>query len=233
MDRHSKISPGLLVMAATHIGCIDDTPLRTLSALRDCELLIFEEDRPARLLLKQAGIHKAYIKYNEHNSSEILDLLRSHLKAGKSAVYVSDQGCPTLADPGRQLLELAYASHAKIQVIPGPSSVTAAISACPFAMQQFTFEGFLPAETEQRVRSLERLAQESKPIILLDTPYRLEKVLSACQNVFDKKRKAFLALDISGNEENFLVGTFANLLAATQGKKLNFVLIIDGTGTKP
>lgn len=219
---------GTLTMASSHIGNIEDTPLRTLSALRNCELLIFEEDRPARLLLKQAGIHKPYLKYNEHDPQETLDILREHLKAGKSAVYISDQGCPTLADPGRQLTEVAYSLQASIRVIPGPSSLTAAISACPFRMEQFFFQGFLHPETAKRDRELVALKDNKSPIIILDTPYRLEKVLTSCIETFTEPRKAFLALDISGENEQFLVGSFTKLREATKGKKLNFVLIIKG-----
>ncbi len=215
-------------MAATHIGCSEDTPRRTLAALQSSELLIFEEDRPARLLLKLAGIQKHYVKFNEHNPTEIIDLLYRHLKEGKSAVYVSDQGCPTLADPGRQLLEAAYAARALIRVIPGPSSITAAISACPFPMQRFLFQGFLSAETAQRERELAQLTNHENPIVILDTPYRLEKLLVACSHIFDRSRKAFLALDISGEHESYLIGSFSKLLESPREGKLNFVLIISG-----
>ena len=229
MSEIEKSPKGTLIMAASHIGDVEDTPKRTLLALQQSDLLIFEEDRPARLLLKQAGIHKHYIKYNEHDPQETLDILRDHLKAGKTAVYVSDQGCPTLADPGRQLVELAYSIQAKVKVIPGPSSVTAAISACPFRMEHFYFQGFFSPETEERDRELQALKNNKTPIVILDTPYRLEKVLTSCIQTFTEPRKAFLALDISGENEQFLLGSFSKLLDITKGKKLNFVLIIKGT----
>jgi 16S rRNA (cytidine1402-2'-O)-methyltransferase len=215
-------------MAATHIGQIEDTPLRTLAALRNSDLLIFEEEKPARLLLKQAGLRKPYITYNEHRSKDTLEQLRDCLKSGKSAVYVSDQGSPTLADPGCALLQLAYSVQAQIKVIPGPSSVTAAISACPFKMDRFLFHGFLPADNELRERELLHFKTRNLPIILLDTPYRLEQLLMSCSKILGSSHKAFLALDISGDDECYAVDSFKNLLALTEGKKLNFVLILKG-----
>ncbi len=224
-----KKSPkGSLIMASTHIGNLEDTPLRTLHALRECELLIFEEDRPARLLLKQAGLQKNYLKYNEHQAQDTLDKLRDHLRAGKSAVYVSDQGCPSLADPGRKIVELAHAIQAPIKVIPGPSSVTSAIAACPFPMEQFLFQGFLSPESAERDWQLLNLKETKTPIVILDTPYRLDKLLESCIHTFTESRKAFLALDISGENEMYLVGSFSKLLEKVRGRKLNFVLIIKG-----
>lgn len=227
-QHESHPSRGLLYMAASHIGNAEDTPLRTLKVLRECELLIFEEDRPARQLLKQAGIQRPYLKYNEHHPQDVLDLAEEALRAGKAVVYVSDQGCPTLADPGRELLVRAYASQAQVRVIPGPSSVTAAISACPFSMESFRFCGFLPAQMEKRELELESLRNQSVPLVILDTPYRLEALLASCAKVFGSSKKAFLALDITGEEEAYVLGNFKHLSEAMRGKKLNFVLIIQG-----
>lgn len=214
-------------MAATHIGLVEDTPSRTLSALKTSDLLIFEEDRPARLLLKSAGITRNYLKFNEHNSKDVLEILKACLLDAKTAVYVSDQGSPTLADPGDKLLELAYKIGAKVTIIPGPSSVTAAISACPFPMKQFLYQGFLPQDTQEREQVLIRLGTYKYPVIILDTPYRLVALLQSCAKVIGQQRKIFLACDLTGEDEQFFLGTIAKISEETRdiGKK-NFVLII-------
>ena len=123
---------GKLTVASNSIGNDKDVPQRTLEAIRSSDLLVFEEDRPARRLLKLAGVHRDYFKHNEHKDNETLEEVRNYLIAGKSVFYCSDQGSASLADPGKELTSIAFELGVKIEVIPGPSSITAAISACPF-----------------------------------------------------------------------------------------------------
>ena len=221
--------PGTLIMAATHIGKLADTPKRTLLLLKEAALLIFEEDRHARSLLKEAGITKSYLKYNEHHQKDTLDVLEETLTKGNTALYASDQGAPTIADPGHPLLQLAYRLKAKVQVIPGPSSITAAISACPFDLSAFIFLGFLPTKQALRKKKLNDYLQLNKALIILETPYRRQQLLEFLKTVAKlKKRKLFLALDITGAQEAYYAGSLTDLIRAThQTPKCNFVLIID------
>ena len=214
-------------MASNSLGNPIDTPERSLEALRSSDLLIFEEDRPARLALKTAGIHKEYVKFTEHREEATLDLLKECLRAGKTACYMSDQGVPTLADPGRELLKLAYSLHAKVQVIPGPSSITATLAACPFLGNSFIYHGFLPREEELRIASLRKYLEETQPVVFLETPYRRKNLISSLEKVFGPKRNAIIALDISGPDEEFIFEKLAKLKDLDR-PKLNFVIIIEG-----
>lgn len=220
-------------MAATHLGDPRDLPSRSLEALKSADLLIFEEDRPARSFLKAAGIHRDYLKYSEHGQKDTVAACRQALKAGQSVLYMSDQGTPGLSDPGRDLLAVAYELEAKVSVIPGPSSITAAISVCPFDCWAFHFLGFLPRETPTRMAALRAAAAFSRPLVIMDVPYRLKALLAACEQVFGKSRRGFLALDISGTAEDFWLGSFETLQKKAEqlAEKLNFVLIVDGASS--
>lgn len=219
---------GRLTMAATHLGEPRDLPPRSLEALRDADLLVFEEDRPARSFLKAAGVHRDYVKWTEHREKGVLEDVTAALKAGKWVCYMSDQGTPGLADPGRDLVEIAYRLGARVQVIPGPSSVTAAIAACPFDCKSFLMLGFLPKEPGDRARALRQAAEGRRPFVVMDTPYRLKHVLETCEQVLPGK-KGMLALDISGEHEDYWVGPFAQLRKRAEALdgKLNFVLIVE------
>lgn len=218
---------GTIILASSHIGNPEDTPKRSLEALKLGDLLVFEEDRPARKLLKTAGINKSYLKYNEHSRHETINSIIKNLKDGKTVVYMSDQGCPSLADPGQKLSKLAWEIGAAVQVIPGPSSITAAIAACPFNMKEFNFSGFLPKDAHGRAQKLRKLKSLKTPTIILDTPYRLQNLLNSCNEIFTKNTVAFLALEISKNDEQYLLGNFSKLKKDTaEIKKKNFVLII-------
>lgn len=225
-----KDPAGLLIMAANSLGLAEDIPTRALRALRESDLVIFEEDKVARQTLKAAGIHREYLKYTEHEESETLGELRAYLKSGKTVIYMSDQGSPCLADPGAALAKVAFECKASMQVIPGPSSVTAALSACPFPIERFTYVGFLPRKPELRTKELNKVKLSKDPIVILDTPYRMEHLLTAVAATFGTKRKGLLAIDISGGEESYHYGRLAELapLSSPSKQKKNFVLVVEG-----
>ncbi len=232
MTSGEKRSKGLLTMAATHLGQALDIPLRSLEALRHADLLIFEEDRPARSFLKAAGVTRPYLKYSEHAQSATFDECTRTLKQKGWVCYMSDQGTPGLADPGRALVALAHQLNAQVQVIPGPSSLTAAISVCPFDCFAFHYLGFLPQEPHARVQALKAAGAFTRPLVIMDTPYRLKHLLGSCHQVFGKSRRGFVAIDITGEQEDFWLGHFADLQQKAEGltDKLNFVLIVDAPG---
>ena len=225
---------GRLIMASHSIGEAQDIPLRSLEALRTADLLIFEEDRGARSALKSAGIHRDYLRYSEHDQKLSLEILTESLRAGKTAVYMSDQGCPGLADPGREIVRVAVREKAEIRVVPGPSSLTAAIAACPFDMAEFHFCGFAPRENEAREKKLMEWDALGVPLALMDTPYRLAALIESCQKVFGENHMATLALDLSGPEETIWNDSLRAIQDGTKDLgKLNFVLILDaGTGRR-
>ena len=219
---------GTLYLSANHIGCVDDIPPRALELQKTCDLVVFEENRQARRVLKQAGVTRQWLRYNEHHQEDSLEQIRETLKSGKNVIYMSDQGCPTLADPGKNLLRLAYALKARVKMIPGPSAITAAISACPFDLERFVYQGFLSQKTTQRSQEIIKISKEKMPIIILDTPYRLSNLLSSFKDQ-GLSKKIFIAFDITGEDEQYCVGSASELCKLNSEKnKRNFVLIIEG-----
>ena len=229
----NKSSKGLLIMASNSLGLEADIPTRSLEAVKEAALLVFEEDKPARMVLKNAGVHRDYLKYNEQDQKETLTAVRDTLTAGKTVVYMSDQGCPTLEDPGFEVARTARRCNAQIKVIPGPSSLTAALSACPFSNKTFEFLGFPPREEGKRKQFFTKMFGKEKLQIFMDTPYRLKRVIESCIEVFPESVKGYIALDISGEDEDYLFGTFGELLEEVNkiDKKLNFVMIINPVNT--
>lgn len=219
---------GQLILAANSIGSDADIPARTLEMLRVGDLLVFEEDRPARKLLKAAGVHRDYLRHNEHNQQYVISEISAALQAGKTVVYTSDQGCAGVADPGRELIKLARELGASIRIIPGPSSITAAISACHFDCSSFDFVGLLPRDEKERLKKINQIKTRPLSQIIIDAPYRLLSLLKSCDAVFGASRQTLLALDITGEDESYLSGSFSELISQVEklDKKLNFVLII-------
>lgn len=222
-----KKSPHL-IMASADIGNVEDLPLRSLEALRNSDMLIFEEDRPARKFLKAAGITRDYYKLNEHKGNDTINDAKAAFKKGQSVCYMSDQGTACLADPGLELVKLAVQMQVDTTVIPGPSSISAAISACPFDCSRFYYIGFTPRKENERKQFLLESGKTPAALVIMDTPYRLKNLLADCLDVFPK-RMALIALDISGPKESFWSGRLDKLLVKAESltEKLNFVLIIE------
>lgn len=222
-----KTKSAQLIMAANSLGQICDIPSRSLDALRSSDLLIFEEDRPARQALKAAAIHRDYLKLSEHQEVDTLSAAEEALRSGKTVCYMSDQGMPTLADPGRALLDMAYRLKVSIQVIPGPSSISSALAACPFPVDTFYYQGFLPREKGERIAAIQNLRDEHRePIVILEAPYRRKQLLGALAEVFPENTKALLAVDISGPGENYHYDRL-KALVQMEMPKLNFVIILN------
>lgn len=221
--------PGRLIMAATTIGGPEDIPARSLQLLRTADLLVFEEDKGARSMLKAAGVHRDYWRLSEHRQEETLAAVEDALRSGQTVSYMSDQGTPGLADPGALLADLAYRLGARVSPIPGPSSVAAALSLCPFPANRFLCAGFPPrVESERQAWLTSDALHATHPVVILDTPYRLKALLASAVQALGGTRRALLALDIGGEREDAWYDQLKSLSdrARLLGEERNFVLVI-------
>ena len=219
---------GKLYIVATPIGNPQDITLRAIETLRSVDAVICEERKDGSRLLKQLEIiGKPLIELNEHNESDMIQQVLIELMNGRNMALVSDCGTPVFSDPGKQLLKLMSEMRIKVVPVPGASSLTAALSVCPFDMENFTFLGFLPPKTEQRAAVLQKHKFSECPLILMDTPYRLVKLLDEVSRTFGRQQQIFLALDLTLPSEMTCLGTVQDVAAQVQGRKAEFILILD------
>lgn len=219
---------GKLYIVATPIGNPQDITLRAIETLRSVDAVICEERKDGSRLLKQLEIiGKPLIELNEHNESDMIQQVLIELMNGRNMALVSDCGTPVFSDPGKQLLKLMSEMRIKVVPVPGASSLMAALSVCPFDMENFTFLGFLPPKTEQRAAVLQKHKFSECPLILMDTPYRLVKLLDEVSRTFGRQQQIFLALDLTLPSEMTCLGTVQDVAAQAQGRKAEFILILD------
>lgn len=219
---------GKLYIVATPIGNSQDITLRAIETLRSVDAVICEERKDGSRLLKQLEIiGKPLIELNEHNESDMIQQVLIELMNGRNMALVSDCGTPVFSDPGKQLLKLMAEMRIKVVPVPGASSLTTALSVCPFDMENFTFLGFLPPKTEQRAAVLQKHKFSECPLILMDTPYRLVKLLDEVSRTFGRQQQIFLALDLTLPSEMTCLGTVQDVAAQAQGRKAEFILILD------
>jgi len=225
MENQNKL--GKLYVVATPIGNIKDITLRAREVLEDVDAVICEEYRIGSRLLNRLGIENELITLNEHNEIEKSSEIVHRLVKGETIAIISDAGTPVFADPGQHLLEQVYQMKIPVSPIPGPASLMAALSLCDFPIDRFIFAGFPPQKSHLRERFLSKFKNEAAPIILMDTPYRLTKLLGEVQTIFGKNQEILLACDMTLPKEVIFRGSVGEILPLVSGQKREFILILN------
>src|SRR6476620_2154514 len=170
---------GTLSVVATPIGNLEDVTLRALRVLREVSLIAAEDTRRTARLLQHYSISTRTTSLHEHNERSRTPGLIAQLQAGQSIALVSDAGTPIVSDPGTHLVATAHAAGIKVEPIPGPSAVVAALSASGLAEGEFVFVGFPPSRSNARISWLAKLQLETRVIILYEAPHRIVATLQA------------------------------------------------------
>jgi len=234
LNANSTAKPaGKLYVVATPIGNAGDITTRAIETLAHADVILCEEHRNGSRLLKSLGIAKPLLELNEHNEAERIQEVLLMLAQGQSLALISDCGTPVFSDPGKKLLQLLYEMNIAVTPLPGASSLMAALSVCPFDLEEFLFIGFLPVKTDQRQKKLSQLKYSNYPLVLMDTPYRLQRLLQEVQQSFGKKQNFFLACDLTMPEERLYLGPVDEILTRIQNRKAEFILILDRPQKKP
>ena len=224
---------GKLYVVATPIGNAGDITTRAIETLAHADVILCEEHRNGSRLLKSLGIAKPLLELNEHNEAERIQEVLLMLAQGQTLALISDCGTPVFSDPGKKLLQLLYEMNIAVTPLPGASSLMAALSVCPFDLEEFLFIGFLPVKTDQRRKKLSQLKYSNYPLVLMDTPYRMQRLLEEVQQSFGKKQNIFLACDLTMPEERLYLGPVDEILPRIQNRKSEFILILDHPQIKP
>lgn len=214
-----------LYVVATPIGNLEDISRRALRLLNECTLVIGEERKEASKLLKFLDLpQKPIEELNEHSKAkdwnDLVDVCAREL-----VVLVSDCGTPGFCDPGAELVAACRRRGVPVFSVPGPSSLATFMSVCGQRLTEFVFLGFLPANREDRGRAMKQLKSESRPVILMDTPYRLGRLLSELAEM-DRTREITLGMDLSTDQEKVVTGTAAQMAKKFAEKKSEFMLLL-------
>jgi 16S rRNA (cytidine1402-2'-O)-methyltransferase len=222
-----KPIPSTIYVIATPIGNPKDITLRALEILSQVDAVICEEYRPGSTLLKKIGIQvKELLTLNEHNEHDMADDLVQRLIQGASFALISDGGTPVFADPGSHLIQLASQVGIRTVPVPGPSSLMAALSMLDFKLKDFIFAGFLSPKNELRQKELERYKSFNLPVIIMDTPYRLERTLEEVEHTYGLSQRITLACDLTLKTEQIYRGPVGKIRQTLKKQKAEFILVI-------
>lgn len=175
---------GELYVVGTPIGNLGDLSPRAVETLRSCDFIAAEDTRVTLKLLNHFDIKKPMVSYFEHNKRERGVMITDRILAGESCAIVTDAGMPAISDPGEDLVALCHERGIKVNAVPGPSALIAALALSGMHTGRFTFEGFLSVNKKSRRDHLESLKGEKRTMIFYEAPHKLANTLRDLAQTF-------------------------------------------------
>jgi len=218
-----------LFLVSTPIGNYDDITFRALDILRNVDFIICEEYKAARRMLAHYKINKELLALNEHNENDVVDEIVTEILNGKTTALISDCGTPLFSDPGHLLVDLCIAQGIEVVPVPGANSLLPALIGSGYDFEKFYYYGWLSPKKNIRRKQLLDLKRIKEVIVLLDTPYRLIRLLSDVVNIFGNTTPVVLAFELTMKDEKYYRGSAQKVLNIAEKNKLKgeFILIIN------
>mgnify|MGYP006297873007 CR=1 FL=1 len=219
-----------LFMVATPIGNLGDITIRALETLRAAEVIACEDTRHTRKLLSHYEISRPVVSVRSENEQEGALRLIGHLKEGKDVAYVTDAGTPGVSDPGRRIVEAVRRESIPVVPIPGPSALTAILSASSFPGRAVTFDGFISPKAGKRAKRISELLSREEAFIFYESPHRVLKILKEVAEK-EPERPVLVAREMTKIYEEFVEGTAEEVYADFAGRKSlkgEFSLLVSG-----
>src|SRR5258708_19008850 len=213
------LTPGTLYLVATPIGNVEDMTLRALRTLKECDVIAAEDTRRTGQLLRHFGISKPLLSYFQFNEARRSEEIIERLRRGEKVALVTDAGSPGISDPGERVVRAALAAGFRVESVPGPCALVAALTASGLPTEEFHFLGFLPHKSGQRRKRLESLRAVPGTLVLYESPYRIEKLLTELAEIYPG-REISLGRELTKKFEEFLRGTGAELLEVARARAL-------------
>ncbi len=225
---------GILYIVGTPIGNLEDISPRALRVLRQVGLVASENPPRTQRLLARYEISTPMRRYTDayaRKKEQRLAAVLAALAEGDVAL-VSEAGMPGLADPGYELVNAALAQGVRVEPVPGPAALSAALSVAGFPAERFVFLGFLPRTANARHDLLAPLVKRPFVLVAYESPHRLLDTLADLAGLFGDRPMA-AAGELTKLYEKVRRSTAAELLAhfRQDSPRGEFTLVIAGTQT--
>lgn len=228
------MSAGKLSIVGTPIGNLGDASPRMREALAEADVVLCEDTRVTSKLMAHFDAHTALERCDENVIASRVAGVLARLARGERVALVSDAGMPAVSDPGQLLVDAVLDAGYEVEVVPGPSAVTAAIALSGLDSAHFFFEGFLPRKAGEQKRRLEELAHVPGTLVVYESPKRAAKTLAAIAEVMGERRVA-LVREITKLHEEVVRGGAAELadeIAARGELKGECVIVVEAPGER-
>ncbi|MBS3774523.1 MAG: SAM-dependent methyltransferase [Bacteroidales bacterium] len=189
---------GKLYLIPTTLG--DDgvdavIPAEVKNIISRLDIFIVENIRSARRYIRKVDAEKSidgltFFVLNKHTDKGQFPEFLAPLKKGRDVGLITEAGVPGIADPGEDIVRMAHKQEIRVVPLVGPSSVTLALMGSGLNGQHFAFNGYLPIQSNERIKKLKMLEkrsqQENHTQIFMETPYRnnqlLKDILEHCRD---------------------------------------------------
>lgn len=220
---------GKLYVVPTPVGNLEDMTSRAIKTLSECNLILAEDTRTSKILMKHFGITTPMISHHKFNEHDSIDAIIKRLKSGENIALISDAGTPAISDPGFLLSRECRRNNVLVETLPGATAFVPALVNSGLPCERFCFEGFLPIKKGRATR-LSELAIETRTFIIYESPVRLLKTLKELATYCGENREASVSREISKIHDSTHRGTLKELVeyfTANQPKG-EIVIVVSG-----
>lgn len=225
----TALPAGRLSIVATPIGNLEDITLRALRTLREADLILAEDTRRTRVLCSHHGIARPLRALHAHSGPRAIEQALDDLSRGKHLALVTDAGTPLVSDPGAELVRAARERGLRVEAIPGPSAVTAALTVSGIACDAFRFVGFLPRSGKRRREVLAEVRRERGASVLFESPQRLAATLGDLAELLDAEREVAVCRELTKLHEEVVRGSAKQLAERfADGARGEITLVVAG-----
>ena len=218
--------PGTLFVVATPIGNLEDITVRALRVLREVAVIAAEDTRRTSHLLARHGITTPTTSLHEHNEAGKSASLIARLQRGDGIALVSDAGTPTVSDPGGLLIRAAIDAGLKVEPVPGPSAVLAALAASGLPTEAFSFVGFPPTRSKDRKKWFERVKAIRGTIVFFEAPHRIHDTLHEFEREFGDCEVA-VGRELTKVHEELVRGPIKWVLGRLKEERGEFTVVVN------
>lgn len=193
----NQITTGSLYLVGTPIGNLEDITFRAINTLKTVDLIAAEDTRHTGKLLQHYEIATPQISYHEHNRKQREPEIIQRLQQGENIALVTDAGMPGISDPGYDLVRACVEANIAAIAIPGVTAAITALAVSGLPSDRFVFEGFLPTKGKARQDRLKEIGQETRTLILYESPHKLRQTLQDLAQVCGQDRSIMLGRELT------------------------------------
>lgn len=221
---------GVLYLAATPIGNMEDITYRVVRILGEVDLICAEDTRTSGKLMSHYDIHTPLEAYHEHNKTEKIPYLLQRLRKGDNIAVITDAGTPGISDPGEELVQACIEEGIEVFSLPGAVAAVVGLTSSGISSRRFAFEAFLPKNKKLRRRVLEELKNETRTIVIYEAPHHLKKTLEELSEHIGGQRSVALCRELTKLHEEKLLMTLdeAVLYYQENEPRGEYVVVIKG-----
>lgn len=227
-------SSGLLSIVGVPIGNLGDLTFRALETLKASDVVFAEDTRVTRKLLSHYEVSVPVESLHAHSTDKAFDRVVECLSEGKRVVYVTDAGTPSVSDPGGFLVKKVRQELPEIAIesIPGPSSLTAALSVAGVTSTEFTFYGFFPRKKGRQTLLKEIAHTPDRVAVFFESTHRIVQTITLlAEDETLMWRRIVVCKELTKLHERVISGTPSDVLEEFENDpqlvRGEFVVVID------